>query len=175
MALEPWYKAVIPRREVREGRSFNPDEVAIALEQGVAGTAPPDYHNPEAFFKRTCFTRALRDQTGMVLRRLAGNTAPVMTLVTQFGGGKTHTLTALYHLVTASDRVGDLEEVRALLQEAALSTAPAARVAVFVGNAWDPRERGVGGRGRNPTLSRFALPVGRCPASGIRVPTTFLF
>ena len=49
MALEPWYKAVIPRREVREGRSFNPDEVAIALEQGVAGTAPPDYHTPRRF------------------------------------------------------------------------------------------------------------------------------
>ena len=143
MALEPWYKVVLPRREVREGRSFNPDEFAIALEQVVAGTAPADYRDPEAFFDRTCFTRALRDHTGMVLRRLAGetaHTAPVMTLVTQFGGGKTHTLTALYHLVTASDRIGDREEVRSLLHEAALSAAPAARVAVFVGNAWDPRE-----------------------------------
>ena len=142
MALEPWYKVVLPRREVREGRSFNPDEFAIALEQVVAGTAPADYRDPEAFFDRTCFTRALRDHTGMVLRRLAGetaHTAPVMTLVTQFGGGKTHTLTALYHLVTASDRIGDREEVRSLLHEAALSAAPAARVAVFVGNAWDPR------------------------------------
>ena len=40
----------------------------------------------------------------MVLRRLAGqtgNTAPVLTLITQFGGGKTHTLTALYHLANA--------------------------------------------------------------------------
>ena len=109
MALEPWYKVVLPRKEVREGRSFNPDEFAIALEQVVAGTAPADYCEPEAFFARTCFTRALREQAGMVLRRLAGetsNTAPVMTLVTQFGGGKTHTLTALYHLVTAGGRQG---------------------------------------------------------------------
>ncbi|MXY24404.1 MAG: ATP-binding protein [Acidobacteria bacterium] len=143
MTLEPWYKVVLPRREVREGRSFNPDEFAIALEQVVAGTAPSDYRDPEAFFDRTCFTRALRDHTGMVLRRLAGetaNTAPVMTLVTQFGGGKTHTLTALYHLVTASDLLEDREEVRSLLHEAELSAVPAARVAVFVGNAWDPSE-----------------------------------
>ena len=102
--MEPWYKYVTPRREVREGRSFSPDEFAIALEQVVAGTAPDDYKRPEQFFSRTCFTRALTEHAGMVLRRLSGettNTAPVLTLVTQFGGGKTHTLTALYHLANA--------------------------------------------------------------------------
>ena len=87
MALEPWYKVALPREEVREGRSFNPDEFAIALEQVVGGTAPRDYRDPGAFFARTCFTRALREHAGMVLRRLAGktaNTSPVMTLVTQW-------------------------------------------------------------------------------------------
>ena len=43
MALDPWYKVALPREEVREGRSFNPDEFAIALEQVVAGTAPADH------------------------------------------------------------------------------------------------------------------------------------
>jgi predicted AAA+ superfamily ATPase len=96
--MDPWYKITTPQQEVREGRSFNPDEFAIALEQVVAGTAPKDYTNPKEFFKRTCFTRALRDHTAMALRRLlgqTGNTAPVLALVTQFGGGKTHTLTTL--------------------------------------------------------------------------------
>lgn len=37
--MEPWYKVTTPRAEVREGRSFNPDEFAIALEQVVAGDA----------------------------------------------------------------------------------------------------------------------------------------
>jgi len=41
--LEPWYKIATPRRELREGRSFNPDEFAIALEQVVAGTAVEEY------------------------------------------------------------------------------------------------------------------------------------
>ena len=72
MALDPWYKIAVPREEVREGRSFNPDEFAIALEQVVGGTAPTDYRDPRAFFARTCFTRALREHAGMVLRRLAG-------------------------------------------------------------------------------------------------------
>lgn len=96
--MEPWYKIVQPRPEVREGRSFNPDEFAIALEQVVAGTAPQDYTNPADFFARTCFTKALSEHMGMVARRLVGetvNAAPVLTLITQFGGGKTHTLTAL--------------------------------------------------------------------------------
>src|SRR2546421_12889455 len=133
MALEPWYKLVTARKEVREGRSFNPDEFAIHLEQVVGKTAPEDYRDPEKFFARTCFTRALREHAGMVLRRLAGqtaNTAPVLTLVTQFGGGKTHTLTALYHLAKSGDKAGGLTGVADLLREAGLSSVPKARVAV---------------------------------------------
>lgn len=141
--MEPWYKVATPRREVREGRSFNPDEFAIALEQVVAGTAPDDYRKPMLFFARTCFTRALREYTGMVLGRLAGrtgDTAPVLGLITPFGGGKTHTLTALYHLAKGGDRAVDYPGVRDLLRQTGLSTVPSAKVAVFVGNAWDPRE-----------------------------------
>src|SRR5215213_3612289 len=111
--MEPWYRVATPRKEVREGRSFSPDEFAIALEQVVAGTAPEDYRKPDKFFSRTYFTRALKEHSGMVLRRLSGkteNTAPVLTLITQFGGGKTHTLTTLYHLArngkTATEFVG---------------------------------------------------------------------
>ena len=143
MALEPWYKVVTLRQEVREGRSFSPDEFAIALEHVVAGTAPEDYRDPAQFFARTCFTRALKDHTGMVLRRLSGrtdNTSPVLTLITQFGGGKTHTLTSLYHLARAGAGASQLPGVGDLLNEAGIAQAPAARVGVFVGNAWDPQD-----------------------------------
>lgn len=141
--MEPWYKVAMPRPEVREGRSFNPDEFAIALEQVVAGTAPKDYKDPLHFFNRTCFTRALKEHAGMVLRRLSGkteNSAPVLTLVTQFGGGKTHTLTSLYHLVEHAKKVANHDGVKELVKGAGLSEIPKAKVAVFVGNAWDPRE-----------------------------------
>lgn len=141
--MEPWYRVVNPRKEVREGRSFNPDEFAIALEQVVAGKAPEDYRDPVQFFSRTCFTRALREHAGLALRRVSGkteNTAAVLALITQFGGGKTHTLTTLYHMVKSSDPAGASEGVQSLLKDADLSEIPRARVAVFVGNAWDPSE-----------------------------------
>jgi hypothetical protein len=140
--MEPWYKVATPRKEVREGRSFNPDEFAIALEQVVAGTAPEDYRDPAQFFARTCFTRALREHAGMVLRRLSGrtdNTSPVLTLITQFGGGKTHTLTTLYHLAKNGDAMAGHNGVADLVREAGVGSVPRAKVAVFVGNAWDPQ------------------------------------
>lgn len=141
--MDPWYKIATPRKEVREGRSFNPDEFAIHLEQVIAKTAPVDYRDPKQFFTRTCFTRALREHAGMVLRRLSGetaNTAPVMTLITQFGGGKTHTLTALYHMATNGDKAREFSGVADLISEAGIKAVPEARVAAFVGNAWDPQE-----------------------------------
>src|SRR5712692_8409334 len=141
--MEPWYKNATPRAEVREGRSFNPDEFAIALEQVAAGKGPEDYRDPVKFVSRTCFTRALTEHMGMVLRRLAGrteNSAPVMTLVTPFGGGKTHTLTALYHLAKSGQRVRQDPAIASLLATNGLNEVPTAKVAVFVGNAWDPGE-----------------------------------
>ncbi len=141
--MDPWYKVVTPRKEVREGRSFNPDEFAIAMEQVVAGTAPDDYNDPKQFFSRNYFTQALIEHSGMVLRRLSGdtkNTAPVLTLVTQFGGGKTHTLTALYHLANSGDVSKKFDGIPELLKEAGLKTVPKAKVGVFVGSAWDPQK-----------------------------------
>jgi len=141
--MEPWYKVTTPRKEVREGRSFNPDEFAIHLEQVIARTAPQDYRDPKQFFSRTCFTRALREHAGMVLRRLSGetsNTAPVMTLITQFGGGKTHTLTALYHLGSNGEKAIEYPGISELIKNADVNTVPKAKVAAFVGNAWDPQE-----------------------------------
>lgn len=140
MTLKPWHQVVSTRMEVRHGRSFNPDEFAIALEQVVAGKAPEDYRDPAQFLSRTVFTGALKKHLGMVLRRLDGrtaNTAPVLSLVTQFGGGKTHTLTALYHLVSAdSAALSGFDDLRRDLD---LREWPRARTAVFVGGAWDPR------------------------------------
>ena len=52
--MDPWYKIVNPRKEVREGRSFNPDEFAIDLDKVVAGKGPDDYRKPDQFFSRTC-------------------------------------------------------------------------------------------------------------------------
>lgn len=141
--VDPWYHATLPRREVREGRSFNPDEFAIALEQVVSGTAPDDYRNPSQFFARTHITAAMEDQIGTILRRLTGETEgapPVMSFVTPFGGGKTHTLAALWHLAGLGPDATQLPDVARLLAAQRIATVPRARRGVFVGNAWDPQD-----------------------------------
>jgi len=80
---DPWYKVVTPRKEVREGRSFSPDEFAIALEQVTSGTAPLDYRDPVQFFSRTCFTRAPfgSHPTATRLLKLVGSQHPHPVLV----------------------------------------------------------------------------------------------
>src|SRR5258708_16985405 len=138
--MEPWYKVVLPRQELREGRSLDPSEFAVHLEQVVAGNAPRDYVEPTKFFARNYFSKALEDHCGMVLRRLNGetaNTAPVLSLITQFGGGKTHTLTALYHLCNSGAAAKDFSGVADMMIATGLKQIAEAKVAIFVGNSWD--------------------------------------
>jgi len=78
--MEPWYKVVLPRQELSEGRSLDPSEFAVHLERVAAETAPADYVQPKELFARNYFSNALVDHCGMVLRRLNGesaHTAPV--------------------------------------------------------------------------------------------------
>ena len=78
--MEPWYKVVLPREELREGRSLDPSEFAVHLEQVVAGTAPDDYVKPDKFFARNYFYKALVEHCGMVLRRLSAKLKEAQTL-----------------------------------------------------------------------------------------------
>ena len=156
--MEPWYKVVLPRQELRDGRSLDPSEFAVHLEQVAAGTAPADYVQPEKFFARNYFSDALVDHCGMVLRRLNGetaNTAPVLSLITQFGGGKTHTLTALYHLCNTGAGAKSFSGVADMMKATGLKEIPQAKVAIFVGNAWDATARP-----RN-TVARHCRSIGR--------------
>ncbi len=58
--MEPWYRVVLPRQELREGRSLDPSEFAVHLEQVAAGKAPRDYVEPAKFFARNYFAKALK-------------------------------------------------------------------------------------------------------------------
>jgi predicted AAA+ superfamily ATPase len=80
--MESWYK-VATSKVKPEGRSFNPDEFADSLEQAVSGAEHIQNRDPVQCSERTCFTRALRDDAAVVVRRLAGkteNTVPVLSL-----------------------------------------------------------------------------------------------
>ena len=84
--MNPWYKVVLPRKEVREGRSFDPNEFAIALEQVVAAKGPEDYRKPDQFFSSAVEAAgghivAHTSHTRVYLRRTASSTVRIARLV----------------------------------------------------------------------------------------------
>jgi len=89
-------------------RDIDPSMFAASLHAVESGTADRDYTDPERFFAKTFMTRSLENVLEGVLARLmgeAGRGAPVLRLETPFGGGKTHTMVALYHLARNPEAV----------------------------------------------------------------------
>ena len=117
---------------------------AISLDSVCQGKADPAYTDPEKFFHRTYLTQALSDLLERVIGRLAGQHrgTPVIRLQTPFGGGKTHTMTALYHIARSPQVVGEHAAIKKILQELSLRQLPAnIRVAVLDGRALDVHPR----------------------------------
>src|SRR5580658_3140547 len=120
-ALKPWYKVVTPREDLREGRPLDAAEFAVHLDQVRDGRAPLDYQKPDQFFERTYLTQTLTTLGAQVIRRLSGEkteTSAVFNMATQFGGGKTHALTLLYHLAKGGPKSHGWLGVRRILDEA---------------------------------------------------------
>lgn len=146
MAAKSWQSAVTPRDDLVSGRPLDAAEFAVHLDQVRDRRAPEDYQNPVAFFERTYLTDNLKKLAVDVLRRLSGDlqgASAVYNLVTQFGGGKTHSLTLLYHLATHGPDAVAWRGVQELMSKAHLDTVPKARTAVFVGTEFDS----IAGRG----------------------------
>ncbi|MCY4111463.1 MAG: DUF499 domain-containing protein, partial [Chloroflexi bacterium] len=98
--LTPWRQVIKPSPDVSQG-TFRQAEFAADLQQVHDGRASAtEYGNPVDFFNHTYITPGLRTLLVSTLRRLAGSGGdPVIQTKTGFGGGKTHSLIALYHLV----------------------------------------------------------------------------
>ena len=140
MPANPWYKVITPREDLRDGRPLDASEFAVHLDQVVDHRAPADYTDPERFFSRTYMTKGLTDVACEVVKRLSGEvvgTSPVINLTTQFGGGKTHALTLLYHLAQSGDKASKWKGVEKIIEKTGLKTMPKSRVAVFIGNEFD--------------------------------------
>lgn len=146
MALKPWYKVVTPREDLRDGKPLDASEFAVHLDQVREGKAPADYQKPERFFERTYLTKNLASLASEVIRRLSGEkteTNAIFNLSTQFGGGKTHALTLLYHLAKQGPAANKFAGVAQLLARAGVAGVPKAEAAVFVGTEFDS----ISGRG----------------------------
>jgi hypothetical protein len=152
MKLKPWYDVVKPREDLREGQSQDASEFAVHLDRVRDGTARDDYGKPEQFFAKTFLATNLLDLAVQTVRRLSGETAhtsPVFNLATNFGGGKTHALTLLYHLAQNGPASHSWLGVSQIREKAAIASIPKARVAVFVGSEFDSLT-GRGGEGGEP-------------------------
>jgi len=136
--LKAWREVVSPHRDVANGRYLQA-EFAADLSQVLAGTAEAEYQDPVEFFRRTYLTEGLLNMlvTG-ILRLTSQGGDPVVQLQTAFGGGKTHSMLALYHLCSGGIQLSDFPGGERLGQRIGHVDLPEANRAVLVGTALDP-------------------------------------
>ncbi|HMR67206.1 MAG TPA: Swt1 family HEPN domain-containing protein, partial [Anaerolineae bacterium] len=141
--LKPWREVVQPHPDVASGRYIQA-EFAADLSQVIAGTAEREYQDPLEFFRRTYLTEGLLALVVTGIRRLTAQGGdPVVQLQTSFGGGKTHSMLALYHLASGRLKLADIPGGERIAQQIDHADLPEANVAVLVGTALDvakPRE-----------------------------------
>jgi hypothetical protein len=159
--IQPWKKTCTLRQEIRE-RKHTSSDFAVDLQKVINGGAgvKPFYCDPEQFFATTYATQNLRQLCKSVLRRLAevGGGESIINIAQTFGGGKTHTLTALYYLTTLGERLPKKQtSVGMILNEAQLKNPSMARVAVV---SFDKVDWKVGGEVKSPTgeIRQFRMP-----------------
>lgn len=95
--MRPFSSIAIPHTDILEGR-LTEDVFAADLWEVFKGRGPEDYRDPETFFKKTYITEGIKNLLSVAEKRLKGlGGDPIIQLQTPFGGGKTHSLIALYH------------------------------------------------------------------------------
>ena len=136
--LPCWRDVIEPHPDVAQGRYKNA-EFAADLAQVARGEGAYEYRDPIEFFSRTYVTEGMKGLLVQALRRVGGKDGePVIQLKTAFGGGKTHSMLALYHLLRGRASLAKLPNLRPALEEAEMDKLPICRVAVLVGTALDP-------------------------------------
>lgn len=135
-----WRSVVVPHTDVL-ANTFTEAEFAADLAQVTRGEARAEYGDPGAFFRRTFLTEGLKALLSSAARRFAGQGGdPVVELQTGFGGGKTHSMLALFHMSGEGSAAKDLQGVDDLLRDLGLANLPNIRRAVFVGTMRGPNE-----------------------------------
>ncbi len=136
--LPSWRDVVKPHPDVANG-NYKKAEFAADLAQVAAGQGAYEYRDPVEFFARTYVTVGMRKLLEQTLRRVAfGDGDPVVQLKTAFGGGKTHSMLALYHLLRGAVTIDKIPNVKPALDALGLAAIPKVRVAVVVGTALEP-------------------------------------
>jgi hypothetical protein len=140
MTLKPWREIAEPHEDVRRG-TFVQAEFAADITRVHTGTATAEYQNPTLFFERTFITEGMALLLDSVVKRLSGKGGdPVIQLQTAFGGGKTHTMLAVYHLAGGKVPASDMPGIPNIIDKAGVSELPRARIAVLDGIKASPNQ-----------------------------------
>jgi predicted AAA+ superfamily ATPase len=136
--LRPWRDVIQPHDDVAKGK-FALAEFAANLYQVHLGRGLAEYTEPVEFFRRTYLTAGLRQLLTQAAQRITcGTGVPVVDLQTNFGGGKTHSMIALYHLFSGLPVTRFPQEIQDLLASASVREMPSVRRAVLVGTEMSP-------------------------------------
>ena len=137
-SLKPWREVVAPHRDVASG-GYQQAEFAADLWQVHLGEGTDEYRNPVEFFRRTYLTESLKSLLSGAMQRLSGRGGdPVVELQTNFGGGKTHSMLALYHLFSGMP-TGELLGIDDLMASGEIAARPDnVKRVVLVGNKISP-------------------------------------
>lgn len=152
IGLRPWRDVIRPNDDITEGR-YRQAEFAASLQRVYDGRAREnEYGNPVSFFNRTYVTPGMRALLVNTVQRLNGSGGdPVIQTKTGFGGGKTHSLIALFHLVRHADILIDppsgsdtntSREITNILREAGFTDHPTGlgEIAVLDGTHLSPTD-----------------------------------
>src|SRR5690606_32640027 len=139
--LKPWRLVVEPHPDVASGR-YMQAEFTADLSQVLSGRASAEYQDPREFFRRTYLTEGLLTLLTNGIRRMTSQGGdPVVQLQTAFGGGKTHSMLALYHLAGGEiKKLSDIVGGERIAQEIGDIDPPEANRAVLVGQALNPAD-----------------------------------
>lgn len=150
--LKPWREVAAPHEDVLKG-TFQQAEFAADLWRVHEGTASREYQDAKLFFQRTFITEGMRLLLESVVKRLRGKGGdPIIQLQTAFGGGKTHTMLAVYHLAQGKTATADLSGIPPILDAAKITELPRAQIAVLDGQNLAPHQPVKHGRSTVRTL-----------------------
>lgn len=136
----PWRQIAEPHPDVAQG-IFKQAEFAADLNQVLQNKARPEYQDPVEFYNRTFITDGMRGMLTKAIQRVAGKGGePVIQLKTAFGGGKTHSMISLYHIMRAASPEA-LNGIAKIIQQAGIESMPKVNVAVLACQAIDPMKK----------------------------------
>ena len=160
--LYRWRDVMSPRTEVARG-VFKEGEFSADLVQAVNNKASYEYSNAREFFRRTFLTEGMKRFLAESLRRVSGRDGdPVIQVKTAFGGGKTHSMLAVYHMLRAGRSAAELEGIRDVMRLAGCESVPDVRIAVIGGTDLNPLDfEESGGVKANTLWGNIAAQLGR--------------